>query len=152
MRICVLSNVKLVCNNLLSSRVRRCCVCRIETWVCVFQVLYNGFTGRKLGAQVFLGPTYYQRLKHMVDDKIHSRARGPLQILNRQPMEGRSRLVTRHVSFSYLFASRISLGVYAHIENIQEQGLIIVKLNQFQSKIFANKTIITSDSCLLNVH
>ncbi|XP_069140562.1 DNA-directed RNA polymerase II subunit RPB2 [Argopecten irradians] len=55
------------------------------------EILYNGFTGRKLNAQVFLGPTYYQRLKHMVDDKIHSRARGPLQILNRQPMEGRAR-------------------------------------------------------------
>uniref|UniRef100_A0A1I8H4T1 DNA-directed RNA polymerase subunit beta n=1 Tax=Macrostomum lignano TaxID=282301 RepID=A0A1I8H4T1_9PLAT len=55
------------------------------------EILYNGFTGRKLNAQVFIGPTYYQRLKHMVDDKIHSRARGPVQILNRQPMEGRSR-------------------------------------------------------------
>lgn len=55
------------------------------------EVMHNGMTGKKLRAQIFVGPTYYQRLKHMVDDKMHARARGALQILSRQPLEGRSR-------------------------------------------------------------
>tara|TARA_B100000575_G_C23143782_1_gene666961 strand:- start:21576 stop:25382 length:3807 start_codon:yes stop_codon:yes gene_type:complete len=55
------------------------------------EILYNGQTGQQLKVNVFMGPTYYQRLKHMVDDKIHSRSNGPNVILTRQPVEGRSR-------------------------------------------------------------
>ena len=53
--------------------------------------MYNGMTGKKLESNIFIGPTYYQRLKHMVADKAHSRATGPQQLLTRQPAEGRSR-------------------------------------------------------------
>jgi DNA-directed RNA polymerase II subunit RPB2 len=53
--------------------------------------LYNGFTGEEFPSLVFVGPTYYQRLKHMAADKDHARSRGPVHILSRQPTEGRSR-------------------------------------------------------------
>ena len=53
--------------------------------------MYNGMTGKKIEVQIFIGPTYQVRLKHMVQDKVHGRARGPRQALTRQPLEGRSR-------------------------------------------------------------
>ena len=55
------------------------------------EILYNGQTGEMMEAEIFMGPTFYQRLKHMVADKKHSRARGPIVSLTRQPCEGRSR-------------------------------------------------------------
>ena len=55
------------------------------------EILYNGFTGRQMDTKLFIGPTFYQRLKHMVEDKIHSRANGPMVLLTRQPAEGRTR-------------------------------------------------------------
>jgi DNA-directed RNA polymerase II subunit RPB2 len=47
--------------------------------------MYNGMTGQKLKIMIFIGPTYYQRLKHLVEDKVHSRSHGPRTVLTRQP-------------------------------------------------------------------
>ena len=53
--------------------------------------MYCGYTGEMLEAEVFIGPTYYQRLKHLVKDKMHSRSRGNVTMMHHQPSEGRSR-------------------------------------------------------------
>ena len=55
------------------------------------EIMYNGLTGEQLEMSTFIGPVFYQRLKHMVNDKQHSRAIGPMVNLTRQPAEGRSR-------------------------------------------------------------
>jgi hypothetical protein len=54
------------------------------------QILYNGMSGQQLEADIYIGPTYYMRLKHMVKDKINYRARGPNTALTRQPVQGRA--------------------------------------------------------------
>jgi DNA-directed RNA polymerase II subunit RPB2 len=55
------------------------------------EILYNGMTGEQIESDIFIGPAFYQRLKHMVNDKQHSRSIGPMVNLTRQPAEGRSR-------------------------------------------------------------
>ena len=54
------------------------------------EIMYNGMTGDQMKTSIFIGPTYYQRLKIMVADKMHSRSTGPLQNLTRQPVGGKS--------------------------------------------------------------
>jgi len=56
------------------------------------ELMYNSRTGEQIDTVIFCGPTYYQRLKHMVNDKVHSRSSaGPVVLLTRQPAEGRAR-------------------------------------------------------------
>ena len=64
--------------------------CGLDAWG--NEIMYNSRTGEQQKTQIFVGPTYYQRLKHMVTDKIHSRSsNGPIVLLTRQPAEGRAR-------------------------------------------------------------
>lgn len=55
------------------------------------EVMYDGLSGEQMETSIFMGPVFYQRLKHMTNDKVHSRATGPMVSLTHQPAEGRSR-------------------------------------------------------------
>lgn len=132
-----------------------------------FETMYNGHTGRRLTSMIFLGPTYYQRLKHMVDDKIHSRGRGPVQILTRQPAEGRSRdgglrfgemerdCMIAHGAAHFLKERLFDQSDAYRIHVCERCGLIAIanlKKNSFECRGCKNKTDIVQVKIPLLTH
>lgn len=72
-----------------------------------YEYMYNGMTGEKLKVMICIGPTYYQRLKHQVEDKIHSRSRGPRTILTHQAPEG----LELSLREEYIFLNQLNIIV-----------------------------------------
>lgn len=123
-----------------------------------WELMHNGHTGRPLEAQIFLGPTYYQRLKHMVDDKIHSRATGPVTMLTHQPLEGRARggglrfgemerdCLISHGGAKFIQERLMEMSDKSRVHVCDICGLIAVadlKRNMFHCRRCNNKTAIS---------
>uniref|UniRef100_A0A6C0HIP2 DNA-directed RNA polymerase n=1 Tax=viral metagenome TaxID=1070528 RepID=A0A6C0HIP2_9ZZZZ len=102
------------------------------------EVLYNGMTGDQIETSVFIGPTYYMRLKHMVKDKVNFRARGPNTALTHQPVSGRANdgglrigemerdAVISHGISNFLQESMMERGDKYHIAVCNQSGMIAI--------------------------
>jgi DNA-directed RNA polymerase II subunit RPB2 len=135
------------------------------------QFLYNGMTGERMESQIFMGPTYYMRLKHMVKDKINYRTRGPRTVLTRQTVQGRAndgglRIgemerdgVIAHGAAYFLRQSMLERGDEYHMAVCNKTGMIAIynpAQNLFMSPMadgpiqFAD-TLTSADNQALNV-
>ena len=102
------------------------------------EIMYDGFTGEQVEAEIFMGPTYYMRLKHMVKDKINFRARGPRTNLTRQTVSGRANdgglrigemerdAVISHGTSHFLSESMMERGDMYHMAVCNKTGMIAV--------------------------
>lgn len=93
------------------------------------QIMYDGMTGEQINSEIFIGPTYYQRLKHIVSEKIYARNKGPLNILTRQPTSGRSNLggiKLGNMEIDALMAHGISSELISRITKCADEFYIYV--------------------------
>jgi hypothetical protein len=105
------------------------------------EVMYNGMTGKKFDAEIFIGPTYEIRLKHMVQDKVHGRgALGPTQALTHQPSEGRSRdggLKVGNILPKSVCKYKASLHMVGNIFKLRGQPVKFLILNHLRNYMMA---------------
>jgi hypothetical protein len=102
------------------------------------ELLYNGMTGEQLETEIFIGPTYYMRLKHMVKDKINYRATGPRTALTKQPVSGRANdgglrigemerdVLISHGISSFLRESMMERGDKYHMAVCNKTGMLAI--------------------------
>ena len=102
------------------------------------EILYNGMTGEQLETEIFIGPTYYMRLKHMVKDKINYRATGPRTALTKQPVSGRANdgglrigemerdVLISHGISSFLQESMMERGDKYHMAVCNKTGMLAI--------------------------
>ena len=115
------------------------------------EILYNGMTGEQIETEIFIGPTYYMRLKHMVKDKINYRSNGPKTVLTRQPVQGRANdgglrigemerdCIGAHGANSFLQESMLDRGDDYYLAVCNQSGTIAV-YNE-EKKIFLSPYI-----------
>jgi len=101
-------------------------------------ILYNGMTGEQIETEIFFGPTYYMRLKHMVKDKINYRAKGPRTALTRQTVSGRANdgglrigemerdSIISHGATNFLTESMMERGDKYYMSVCNKTGMIAV--------------------------
>ena len=101
-------------------------------------ILYNGMTGEQIESEIYFGPTYYMRLKHMVKDKINYRAKGPRTALTRQPVSGRANdgglrigemerdSIISHGATNFLTESMMERGDKYYISVCNKTGMVAI--------------------------
>jgi DNA-directed RNA polymerase II subunit RPB2 len=102
------------------------------------EILYNGMTGEQIESEIYMGPTYYTRLKHMTQDKINYRARGPRAALTRQTNHGRSKdgglrigdmerdSILSHGMSAFMYDSMMNRGDYYKMAICNQSGTIAI--------------------------